>query len=117
MQCLSVETSEDVPVDEPAARVMGVLARTAFEGGCDAVGDGDPVPASAGLRGTQGEVVVVDCGQDLAHEQHPVRKVDIVPLQAERFALAHPSADDQLDQVGEQRVGAVAVLQACTYPD
>jgi hypothetical protein len=30
-------------------------------------------------------------------------------VQAEGFAFAHAGADDQFDQVGEGRVGAVAV--------
>lgn len=51
------------------------------------------------------------------HVEHALVEVDVVPVQAEGFALAHAGADQDLEQIGRLRVGRVAVSEKGAGPD
>ena len=69
------------------------------------------VLAAAGLGCGEGEAVVVDGREGAADEEHALGKMHVAPGEAEGFAFAHAGADEDIDQVGHERVGGMAVAQ------
>jgi hypothetical protein len=81
------------------------------QGADGAGGEPDPGVAALGLGCGEHRGGVVDVGQGVAHEQDLGVEVDVGLVQRERFAFAHPGAEDEFAELGEWVVNLGAVVQ------